>query len=133
LIPTLVLVDRTCLGVKNALVTDSVSQIALERWIERRADMLGDLEPCELLVGQSVIYHAIDYARSLGFEPHRDFPEPIVGPRPLELLDTPYAHPSRPYYISGPSDDVAAIVAQLDSAVGRGNYDFFVPAEVFPD
>ncbi len=35
--------------------------------------------PCELAVAQSIVYNALDYAASLGFEPHPDFPEPLFG------------------------------------------------------
>ena len=72
-------------------------------------------------------------SRSLGFEPHPDFHEPAVGPRPAQLLDTPFARPSRPYYVSGPDDDAEAILRRLDRSVGRGNYDFLIEAERAPE
>jgi hypothetical protein len=129
-IPALVLVDRTCLGVKNAFVAKPMREAELESFLAQvgQAHEVGMVE-CDLLVAQSVVLHALDYARSLGFSPHRDFPEPLFTPRPAELLDTPLARPSRPVYVSGPEDPVTRILARLDAAVGPGNYDQLVRLE----
>jgi hypothetical protein len=123
LLPSVVLVDRTCLGVKNAFTGRLQSELELEAWIDELAERGDPLERAELLLAQSVIYHAIDYARSLGFEPHRDLVLSLIGERPTALLDTPLARPERPLYVPGPDDDVARVVARLDASVGRGNYD----------
>ena len=124
-LPGIALVDRTCLGVKNGFVATPVAAAQLSAMVARLGEAHTEvLEPCDVLVAQSVLYHAIDYARSLGFEPHRDFPEPIFGPRPETLLDTPYARPDRPSYISGPDDDVRRVLARLEAAVGPGGFDF---------
>ncbi|MEO8181368.1 MAG: hypothetical protein ABI895_21230 [Deltaproteobacteria bacterium] len=123
LLPIVALVDRTCLGVKNAFVGRPQSELEIEAWIDNLAERGDPLEKAELLLAQSVIYHAIDYARSLGFEPHRDLVLRLIGDRPAALLDTALARPERPSYVSGPDDDVASIVARLDASVGRGNYD----------
>jgi hypothetical protein len=79
--------------------------------------------PCELSVAQSVVFHAVDYAASLGFEPHPDYHADLFGPRPEPLAETPLAHPPRPFWVRGPDDDVEAILATLDESVGEGNYD----------
>jgi len=123
-IAALVLVDRTCLGVKNAFVAKPMREAELESFLAQvgQAHEVGMVE-CDLLVAQSVVLHAVDYARSLGFAPHRDFPEPLFTPRPAELLDTPLARPLRPVYVSGPADPVSRVLARLDAAVGTGNYD----------
>lgn len=117
LLPHVILVDRTCLGVKNAMVAQPMDEDTLLSTLIQRPEM--PMSPCELLVAQSVVYHAIDYARSLGFEPHRDFHPALLGKRPELLLDTPLAKPERPYYVAGPSDNVGRIMLQLERAVGR--------------
>lgn len=115
------LIDRRCLGVKNGMLFNA------ERWVQVREAMAEnpDIELIEvdLLTAQSVLYHALDYAKSLGFAPHRDFPEGFFAPRPATLLDTPLARPTRPLYVSGPDDRVNAIIAQLTRSVGVGNFD----------
>ena len=123
LVPCLVLVDRTCLGVKSAFVAQPQTELGLEA-LQRELSRSGDvLRETDLLTAQSVIYHAIDYAKSLGFAPHRDFVPELIGERPGALLDTPLARPERPLYVPGPDDDVRQVLARLDAGVGRGNYD----------
>jgi hypothetical protein len=68
----------------------------------------------------AVIFHALDYAASLGFAPHRDFVVALVGTRPETLVDTPLARPERPIFVPGPDDDVARIVRVLTAKVGTG-------------
>jgi len=127
-VPSLALVDRTCLGVKDAFVARPMPEIELLAFVASVGEAHGvGMEPCELLVAQSVVFHAVDYARSLGFEPHRDFPEPIFGPRPAALLDTPIARPEKPFFVPGPDDDVPRILAHLEGKLGAGNFDFMMP------
>ena len=123
LLPHVILVDRTCLGVKNALVAQPMDEDTVLAVLIRRPEM--PMSPCDLLVAQSVVYHAIDYARSLGFEPHRDFHPALIGKRPERLLDTPLAKPERPHFIAGPSDDAGRIMRQLERAIGP-DFDFAV-------
>ena len=132
LLGQIILVDRTCLGVKNAFVMRPMSIAELEVQVEsigQRGDLL---QRCEPLVAQSVVYQALDYARALGFSPHSDFEESLLGPRPAELIDTPLSHPARPIYWSGPDDNVPSILQRLTAAVGKGNYDFVSMADQAP-
>jgi hypothetical protein len=87
------------------------------------SDRLGEFRVCEPSEAQAVVFHAIDYAASLGFAPHPDFEASLVSPRPESLRETPLAHPARPFYASSPHDDLITVVAQLERAVGAGNYD----------
>lgn len=122
-LPSLALVDRTCLGVKNAFVGEPLLEHNFRAFLARVGGAHeGGLVPCELIVAQSIVFHALDYAASLGFEPHPDFPAPLFGPRPELLVETPLAHPARPFWVRGPDDDVEEILATLDEAVGEGNY-----------
>lgn len=127
-VPAVAMVDRTCLGVKNGFVGRTVTELDLRKLVATMSESTEGIESCDLLVAQSVVYHALDYARKLGFEPQRDFPEPLFGPRPARLLDTPLARPSRPVFVPGPSDDLRRIYNQLVRAVGVGNFDFAVDA-----
>lgn len=125
LVPCMVLVDRTCLGIKNVFVGPPQTELDLEVLRFGLSESGDVLREADLLTAQSVIHHAIDYARSLGFAPHPDFVPELVGERPAALLDTPLARPDRPVYVPGPEDDVLRVLARLDAAVGRGNYDVF--------
>ncbi len=118
LVPASAVVDRTCLGVKDGFLGRPLTEPELDDYRKHLAERGEILEPCELLVAQSVVFHALDYAHSLGFAPHRDFPAVLFGPRPERLLDTPLAKPSRPVYISGPYDDVPKVLEQLRRVAG---------------
>lgn len=140
LLPALALVDRTCLGIKNATVLPPCSgQYELERTLQDRCGSAGPMEPCDPLLVQSIVFHAIDYAESLGFKPHREFPAELFGPRPPQLLETPLAHPAQPIYISGPHDNAVQIMQQLRARVGENfrflvsNHDLGVFARVVPE
>lgn len=123
LLALLTLVDRTCLGVKNANLLALQSEQELTDFVNDISEGMGEFRPCEPAEAQAVVFHALDYAASLGFNAHPDFEPSLFAPRPEALRETPLAHPTRPFYASGPEDDVYAILAQLDVAVGSGNYD----------
>lgn len=126
-VPGVVLVDRTCLGIKNGFLQEAMFADELDALVEQVGSACGGMLRCDPLVAQSIVFHAIDYARALGFEPHRDFPAMLFGPRPEQLVDTPWHKSERPMYIAGPYDDVAAIMDRLTRAVGAGNFHFFSP------
>ena len=124
LLGALALIDRECLGVKNADLLPLQPEQSLLELTDRIAAGMGELRACEPSEAQAVVFHAIDYAASLGFRPHPDFEPALFEPRPDSLRETPLAHPTRPVYISGPHDDVPRILAQLESAVGAQNFTF---------
>lgn len=128
-----VLVDRTCLGVKDAYVFGSVDPRVVDELVEDLGEMHGGMEECEALVAQSIVFHALDYARSLGFSPHEDFVEELFGPRPETLVDTPWSKPSRPIYITGPRDDARRILTRLTKAVGVDGFEYYDPREFDED
>lgn len=125
------LVDRTCLGVKDAFVDGPLSRGKLDGILERMARAhAGGVEEVAVHDAQSVVLHAVAFARSLGFAPHADFAYArIVLGEPDTLLDTPLSRPSRPIYVAGPRDDVARIEAQLDRVDGRYAADLVAFAE----
>jgi hypothetical protein len=127
------LVDRTCLGIKSAFAMAPMGSSELAALLDNIGRSYnGAMEQCDPLIGQSIVFHAIDYARSLGFLPHPDFPALLFGPRPNMLIETPYARPATPIYISGPHDNARQIIAQLERAVGRDNFAFTFGEPEFP-
>lgn len=130
LLPGVALVDRTCLGIKNGFIAKPMHVHEADRFAAMVGRGHGGMLPCSPLTAQSIVYHALDYARSLGFKPHRDFPEGLFGPRPDELLATPWHAPERPFYIQGPHDNVQAIAERLEAAVGPDNFRLASPFDV---
>ncbi len=127
------MVDRTCLGIKSAFATPPMGSSELAAFLDSVGEFYDDdMEQCDPLIVQSIVFHAIDFARSLGFPPDSDFPAPLFGPRPNMLIDTPHARPARPIYFPGPHDNAPRIIAQLERAVGRGNFGFTFEERALP-
>jgi hypothetical protein len=124
LVAEVVIVDRTCLGVKNAMSFPLITEADLLEHLDALAGGGTEFRDCEPLEAQSVVFHALDYARSLGFFAHEDFEVALFEPRPASLSDTPLAKLTRPIYISGPDDDVPMILDHLDRQLGQDNYEF---------
>ena len=118
LLPHCLLLDRTCLGVKNAMLCAPMTEDELDEFVESVGLPHGGVEECEVLLAQSLVFNALDYAKALGFPPNVDFHEALVRPRPAELLPTPWAAAERPIYVRGPDDDPRRIIAQLRQTVG---------------
>jgi hypothetical protein len=123
LIGALVLLDRTCLGVKNAILFPPQTELELEQRMDHIGATIGTLRRVEPVVAQSAVYHGIDYARALGFEPHPDFPEAVFGPRPEVLVETPLAKREKPLYVAGPDDDQVKVLLALTAARGTEGFD----------
>jgi len=133
-IALIALVDRTCLGVKNAFVSERLSRYELDRVVEKVGTPHdGDVEEVDSLVARSVIFAAIEYAAELGFRPHRDLEPRILGPRPDELEPTPLADRARPFYVPGPHDDVRAVRSLLTRAVGPEGFDIGSLGDVYDE
>lgn len=122
LLPHVLLLDRTCLGVKNAMVIAPMDHDDLTEFVDRVGTPHGGMEECDAQLAQSMVFHAVEYAARLGFAPNVDFHEALLGPRPAELLATPWASLERPLYVPGPDDNVALVVLQLRKAVAE-NFD----------
>lgn len=123
-----ILVDMLCLGVKNALYNGDFS---MKRFQDNLPNLCtGEPEPMEVGRAHALIYGAIDFARQYGFEPHPDFK--VAS----KVLDPPEAHPpdpelefgrdGKPFFVSGPYDNVEAILAKLERTAGSGNYHFLI-------
>jgi hypothetical protein len=122
LLPHVLLLDRTCLGVKNAMLLAPMTGDELDEFVEQVGLPHDGMEDCDTLFAQSMALHAVEYAAKLGFAPNADFHEALLGPRPAELLATPWASLERPLYVPGPDDNVGLVVLQLRKAVGQ-NFD----------
>jgi hypothetical protein len=123
------LVDRTCLGVKDAYRSKPMGTLGLQEYLDHFSSV-HPMEEVEPLEARSVVHHAIEYAAKLGFQPHPDYPSEIFGERPETLLDTLHASDPKPFYLSGLDDDVEEILRKLDETVGPGNYDFVTGASL---
>jgi hypothetical protein len=123
------LVDYYCLGLKDTYCKADIPpgqfrQEALP-WMLRRAGTPVSISPA---LAHEIIYGGIEYAAQFGFRPHSDFKLSQY------VLDPPELHPrsgtvefgkdGKPFYMSGPYDNVDAIIDRLRRTVGEGNFHF---------
>ena len=137
------MVDLYCLGVKDAYAITNMSRSKLESSLSFIC--AGSPEKISVELAHEIIYGAIEYAASYGFQPHPDFKTLMVD----LVLDPPDAHPrlenvafgkdGKPFYISGPNDDVQRkdfIFNTLMRTAGKDNFDFLIgndPIDFFDD
>lgn len=127
------LVDMQCLGIKNTFC--EVNQ-SLSHYVEMKARVseFEGFEPCSAELAHQIIYGALDYAAGLGFRPQKDFAMSrwVLDPRetipPNDELE--FGKDGMPLFVSGPHDNVAAIMAHLEKRVGKGNFHFLVGGPV---
>jgi len=126
---SLFLLDMWCLGVKNTLSNINYSEEDLEDFIENvNSSVEHPLEPCEYVYAHNLVYGALEYGEDLGFKPPLDFSVDKYlleeDSDDIELIEFDFGREGRPYYVSGPHDDVDRVHRILQKSVGSGNYDF---------
>jgi hypothetical protein len=121
-------VDLGCLGVKNAFgyQIDPAEYRDLLRDMRSRQKMV----KVDLTLVAKILHEAIAYAESLGFRPHRDYRQaaPILGDADPNACDEeiPLGKDGKPLYVSGPYDNVNAIMTKLKRAVGPDGFNYLV-------
>jgi len=120
------LVDTYCQGVKNAVPPNMLDRRDLPAFL---TDFFSayptDPLPAPITLAQDLILGAVDYARNLGFDPHRDFyqAKPHLGVwQPPSRIQ--FGLHGKPYFQQGPYDNPTRIMRTLDRSVGPGNYEF---------
>ncbi len=124
------LVDVFCLGVKDAGYRFNLKSSDAQDEIMQRYELTG-LEAIEIKpdFAQNIIYGAIEYAAQFKFAPHKDFDlaEYILDPADeIPFMDIEFGKNGRPFYISGPHDNVDLILHKLNITVGVGNYETLI-------
>jgi hypothetical protein len=127
------LVDLYCLGVKDVVIDLGPEW----KWNARLQQQKEGREPVVKIspeAARKLIEGAVEYARSLGIEPHRDYASarPIFGTiDPSQCLtDFTFGKDGKPLFMAGPHDGserVNKILNTLKANVGEGNYHFILP------
>ena len=122
------LVDTWCLGVKNAIGPKRLGRSELGA-LRRRcyAPWRSPGIPIPLELAQHVVLGAVEFARGLGFEAHRDFRRArfVLGSWQGPSAIT-FGMDGKPHYINGPYEDPQRVLATLERAVGRGGFHYTV-------
>lgn len=127
----LLLVDLACLGIKSAQI--KLFKDAREYAVGLRAHALKlqPMAPASLSLAAKIIFTGLEYAGALGFKPDPVFAqvEPLLADARPEDEPTPVptgGTEGKPFFVSGPYDDVDRIMAQLRRAVGDGNFHYLI-------
>jgi hypothetical protein len=124
------LVDRGCLGVKNAFgkLLDETEYRSFVRQLGEHQDLIqGDVH-----LAAKIVRDAVAYGRRFGFQPNRDTPQAmyVLGNVDPDLctIDIPLGGgDGKPFYFAGPYDDVDRIMAKLTKAVGADGFNYVLP------
>jgi len=126
------LVDLHCLGVKDAAFGADFYETELEQFVKDRIpeDFRERMHPA---CAKKLIEGALEYAKSLGFAPHRDYRK---ARRVLSGIDASlcpreftYGRDGRPCYTRGPDDSderVERILQILEARCGADGFDYMI-------
>ena len=129
------LVDKFCLGLKNTFAKTGFSRTRYENEIHNKLFTEAETEACPVELAHQMIYASIEYAAQFGFTPEKDFALSQYLLAPRGELEEPYqltfGRDGKPFFVSGPRDNAARIVKQLEKTAGPGNYDYLVALDAF--
>ena len=121
----LLLIDRYCLGIKNAMANCNLEDDELDEIIERSSINSG-MEIVDSNYFHNMVYASLDYAQENGFEPHKDFAlaEKVLDEQLIDdgIDAIEMGENGKPMFVSGPYDDYNRIINTLNKNVGEGNY-----------
>lgn len=128
------LVDRACLGVKNAYAANFINAESFRRemfsgMIERQ-----NLIKVDFNLVAKIVKVGIEYAAQFGFRPHRDYLEASIllqdaDPDSVDV-EIPVGGPEgKPFFIAGPYDNADKIRARLTQQLGPGGFNYWLPID----
>lgn len=124
------IVDIFCLGMKDANSAFNRFEEDYEDYRDKIfSNFMNDDMPISYDLAHNIIFGAIEYAKNLGFSPHKDWEfsqfmlEPKSSPT-VEKIEVEFGKDGKPFFISGPYDKVDSVINKLEKAVGTGNFTF---------
>ena len=122
------LIDIYCQGLKSTFANAGFSRSHYMNDVRNKVIRAGKPVECPIELAHQMIYQSIEYAAQFGFEPDKDFALSQYLLAPRGELEEPYqltfGKDGKPLFISGPNDNVARILRQLDKTAGPGNYHY---------
>jgi hypothetical protein len=135
------LVDPYCLGIKDAFLR-VLSMDGYDELVAHAAEVQR-FEEVTPAYARKLIDDAIDYADSLGFEPHEDFNDlwAVLDPIDATSCDArfTFGKNGKPFYVNGPNHGIGkarAIILHLIERCGPDGFHYLVgdlPPDVFDD
>jgi hypothetical protein len=130
------IVDYFCTGIKDASYASNVKRETFSNEVIPRLYSGTPPLDIEASLAHEVVWGAVEYAESLGFDPHRNFRE---ASRILDPAGTmprsgsiDFGYQGIPLYIPAPDDNQVGIIRRLIEAVGLGNF-YYLPRGDVPE
>jgi len=127
------LVDVFCLGVKNAFYTQC-EEAEFDEFLEKLYSGR-PVDEHSAAWGRKLVEGAMEYARRLGFAPHRHYKQAarvMGGINAKDCKETfVFGQNGMPMFIGGPNDNqarCALIISILRKKCGEGGFHFLIPA-----
>ncbi|XZN96708.1 MAG: DNA-binding response regulator [Microcoleus sp.] len=119
------LIDYWCLGVKDTIPPRNCNDSQYKTLIENSYSPFLGYEEISVEQAQALVWGAIAYSKTLGFEPHRDFEQSKahLGESTSEI-GLKFGRNGKPFYVEGPYDNTTKIINTLKKSVGDGNFDY---------
>jgi len=123
----LFLVDRGCLGVKNAHTASFMSVQEFRRTMLARLRQQIEFVQIDFNLVAKIVQVGLEYSAQFGFRPHRDFQEASIlledaHPDSVDVEITVGGPDGKPMFMSGPYDDVPRIMARLMRQLGSDGF-----------
>lgn len=122
------LVDIFCLGLKNTFCNADFSMRKYKTELREQIYRNEGFVDCPISLAHNIIYGAIEFAAQLGFKPNKDFKlsqyvlEDKNTVEPCD--DVEFGKDGKPFYVTGPEDNVEYVLKQLESTAGKESFDF---------
>jgi hypothetical protein len=127
------LVDRYCLGVKDALA-NVLTRSAYEGQFVREMRSQFPARDVSPACVRKLVEAAVAYAGNLGFAPHPDYHKAKMLFGAVDAGDCAeefeFGKDGKPFFVAGPHDSLARcrqIVSILNHKCGPGGFEYFVP------
>ncbi len=122
-----IILDLYCLGVKDAFL----AKVNKFEYAEIQSRKTQELSPEQ---AKRVILDGVEYARKLGFEPHKDFKKSFMAYDEIDAdgveCEFEFGKDGQPFFFAGPFDSpkkCKKIMETLENSCGKGNYYYVIP------
>ncbi len=128
----LYLIDRACLGGKNANVIPFRTAGEFRREVLKKASKTQKMVQVDFNLAAAIVQAGLDYAANLGFKPHSDYKlaEILLKGADLEAVDVPIAvggEDGKPFFVAGPYDNADKIMRHLTERLGPDGFHYMMP------
>ncbi|MER6942855.1 helix-turn-helix domain-containing protein [Nonomuraea sp. NPDC000554] len=122
------LADVYCLGVKNTIGPDVLDERQLRAFRDYFFGDYAGWQEAPIELARDIVFGSADYAQTLGFEPHEDFPpvSDLLGKWEGDSAIT-FGRDGRPFFVAGPNDDPGKVIRILQRKLDPSEFDYVTP------